>query len=940
MKKLLAVFFLLHVVCITGHASIDFTNYNAHIILTKDSSQIVLNNADKVTGWSEFSIVKNFVRTPVHMWAEKYTRSVPIGKSSSQTPGTNLIIANSNAIAYAPVMGGFDNTEKAALIETVRTDRNAFEYCCKNTSNALANGLKNNSNTLTGVLCAGSILAQSTSNAITSCSKNTSNALIYGIKNNSNVIVGIDINTVVDANALVRSTSHAFLYCCENINNAFNSAIKIYDTHKVYSSDTLEQNLVFFKNGFTVNSQKTLSINTSIPVTGNINLNDTGMIHLDSDLYMGSNAYLTNGGDLDGNGYSLVLSCSFSIPENKQLHIVSDTIINGHGTTLYLEPHARIVVDHGVTLTLKNMRIKNTRNSLANPIIRPIGHDACVALQDVELALADDFIFRDGQLFIHDDVLVTGSSKFSYRSSQASYICNSGTLGFDKNTTFFYYPSSSDNYLIHMQSETASMYFDGATLLTTHTGMRLSKGMLYLDNNVTLRSRAETKMGLLTGVASKDQGGVNCQSISWSPDGKYLAVGTNQNPGGGEDDRAREVRVYRFDTAVTPTLVGVASRDQGAVASVYAVSWSPDGKYLAVGTSVGAVPDVPRSLVGLGDALQVYRFDTTATPTLVGVAGKELGVAAVKTLDWRPDGKHLAIGTDIAPLFPDLYVSGLDELRVYSFDGNLLTGVVSKNQGETVHSVSWNPDGKHLAIGIDGGSSAPAHNNIGVGEELRVYRFDTSSTQTLFGVDGKNQGGDHVYDLDWSPDGQYVAIGTGGNPILPVDGSPDGGVYYGHELRVYRFDGSSLSGVASSNTWIMYSLSWSPDGSYIAIGRASNGFLRIYRFDGAALNYLSDFNKPQNIADVQSVFWRPDGKYIAIATNAGPGVPDVEDTGIATGHELRVYEVGYQFDTTGQSYDKGIVFGDSLQTDGDLNVQVLAGAHVKIAGSVLDDSSF
>ena len=652
MKRLFGVFFRVGIVSFVGFvslifmardicASINFANYNGHIVLNKNSDRLVLTNAQKVTGWSEFSIVKNFGPLSSDTWRENYPSSFVLSPGGSILPTNNLVISNSNAIACASTREGFSGTEKENILEHIRNTSNAFTYCCKNSSNSLRYGIKNNSN----VLLLSKRLVRTNSNAFVYCCKNTSNALAYNLKNNSNTVVSfLEEGVSVIDEQLWRTNSNAFVYCCKNSSNAFKHAIKIYDDHKIYTSDSTEQNYVFFKNGFTIGVHKTLVLNTPVPVTGNINLQDLGIIELQNDLYLGSNAYLTNGGIIDGNGYSLVLSCSFSIPENKQLHIVSDTIINGHGTTLYLEPHARIVVDNNVTLTLKNIRIKNTRNNLANPIIRPTGHRARVALQDVEFALADDFIFRDGQLFIHDDVLVTGSSKFSYRSSQVSYICDSGTLGFDKNTTFFYYPCTPDNSLINLHSKTASIYLDGATLLTTHTGMRLSKGMLCLDNNVTLSSVGQTLFSniSLSPITSRTCGEwIN--SVAWSPDGKYVAIG-GEVPESGHD----ELEVYRFDGLHLSTNP-IAVRHFGY--AVRSVAWSLDGKYLAIG---GHVP------TGDQNEVQVYSFDGSNLSVLP-ITTRDYGLA-VRSVAWSPDGKYLAVGGS------EPTVSS-DEIQVYRFDG-------------------------------------------------------------------------------------------------------------------------------------------------------------------------------------------------------------------------------------------------------------------------------
>ncbi len=612
----------------------------------------------------------------------------------------------------------------------------------------------------------------------------------------------------------------------------------------------------------------------------------------------------------------------FYIPENRQVHVTEDTLIDGNGQTLELERDARIVVDHGVTLTLRNMRIKSMRNSLSNPIIRPTGHDAIVALQDVELALADDFIFRDGHLFIHDDVLISGTHTFSYRSTQTSYICNGATLGFDKGSTFWYYPSSQDNHLIQMLGDVsgggssgvsnASMYFDGATLLTTHTGMRLSNGVLCLDNNVTLSSAANTRFTSLTEVAIENvftttfaqYDGV--KDAVWSPDGKYLAVGVNRGSIIGS-----ELQVYRFDES-TSTLTLVDHKDDG-IDTALTLDWSPDGKYLAVGT--GTDPAISEPGITSGDELQIFKFDAL-TQTLAGVTSINEG-ADVMAVSWSPDGKYLVVGTPTSATYSDSGITSGDELQIFRFDASvkMLTGVASINEGIRVRSVSWNFDDKYIAVGTDVGPSY-SDSGINAGDELQVFRFDVS-TGTLSGVESRNED-ISVLGIAWSPNGKHLAVGQGGNQVL----------------KVYTFNSltETFTGVVTINSVIILTVAWSPDGHYIMVGGWNNQ-QRVYRFDGATLT-LVWFNT-LSVSPTNYIAWRPDGHYLAMVTRAFASASTPPSYA-----EIHIYRVNYASEIASQGLNNGIIFGDSSQAGGlgNLDVQVLGGSYIEVNGIVVDDS--
>ena len=362
----------------------------------------------------------------------------------------------------------------------------------------------------------------------------------------------------------------------------------------------------------------------------------------------------------------------------------------------------------------------------------------------------------------------------------------------------------------------------------------------------------------LTAVTSVNPGDAeendNVNTISWSPDGHYLAVGGSINSSTGDD-----LYIYYFDR-ISQTLQQVDSVNPGGGTqsdTVLTVAWSHDGHYLAVGGSINS---------STGDDLYIYSFDRISqTLQQVDSVNPGEGTQAddVYTVAWSPDGKYLAMGGRF------INSSTADNLYLYYFDriSQTLQQVDSVNpgggtQGDQVFTVAWAPDGKYLAVG---GSI-----NGSTGDDLYLYYFDRG-TQKLQQVDSVNPGGgtqaDQVSTVAWSPDGQYLAIG----------GSIAG--YSNDDLYLYYFDRGTqkLQQVDSVNPGggavsdVVAAVAWSPDGQYLAMTGGINypalENVYLYYFDRGLqkLQQVDSINPGGGTIDfMDTIAWSPDGQYLAM----------------------------------------------------------------------------
>jgi hypothetical protein len=67
----------------------------------------------------------------------------------------------------------------------------------------------------------------------------------------------------------------------------------------------------------------------------------------------------------------------------------------------------------------------------------------------------------------------------------SSTIAQKAMLMFDVNTTLSYDPPVADRDLLYMTDGTSALFLNACTVHSTATGLRLTRGFLFLDNGVT-----------------------------------------------------------------------------------------------------------------------------------------------------------------------------------------------------------------------------------------------------------------------------------------------------------------------------------------------------------------------------------------------------------------------------------------------------------------------
>ncbi len=261
---------------------------------------------------------------------------------------------------------------------------------------------------------------------------------------------------------------------------------------------------------------------------------------------------------------------------------------------------------------------------------------------------------------------------------------------------------------------------------------------------------------------------------------------------------------------------------QNALNVVYTVDWSSDNLYVAAGTAWQST----------GSELRVYSFNGSAFTLAADIHPINPVPGNLYDLAWSSAGGppyYLAVAT-------------ANDLRAFQFtptSGLVQTGI--QYNGPAFHAVSWHPSGTIVA----GGAFTLPY----------VAVFSLSTSGALSVISTYTSGGGVVSDaLSFDYTGSYLAVGTNVS---------------GQQLQLFSWNGTSLTLITSANTGgTVYGLTWSPDGTLIAIGLANQ--LQIYGFNRTtqSLTQIPSYTVSGFSSFINSISWSSDGNFIALTVYA------------------------------------------------------------------------
>jgi len=486
---------------------------------------------------------------------------------------------------------------------------------------------------------------------------------------------------------------------------------------------------------------------------------------------------------------------------------------------------------------------------------------ARLILEDATLTVSNSF----GQYFLSGALVINGESVFENKETdtmKALYISAFGDDGWlalspgskltVKGNGGVVYKNITAGNLDFSQGEAYFAFQDGGKFLFEND-LDLNQNVAPFDFVSSILRSTKGSLSSSTTLVSVDHG-ATVSGICWSSNGVYLAaVGAASGLVTGTTGR-----IYTFDGATLNELAG-ARMQHGGVSTVRSVVFSPDFKWLATGGDVA-------SSIGTN----IYSFDGAAITTTPFGGQKNYG-QTVYSVDWTRGGLLWNVAGLNAP--------GFYNCRVYNFNGCGLAQDMAASFtafGADAYATSWNPDSIHFAVGgADTGGDSLA--------DVKLYSYDPSLNILNELPAGRVNHGAPVYSLRFHPSGRYLAIGGG----IGIDS---------YSVRVYSFDGNGLNeilGCRVNHGASIYTVVWSTDGQYLAIGGEAgsggvygNPQVRIYKFNGTSLTEITGCQIIHGAA-VYSLAWSSCNCELALG-------------GARTADNLttRVYNLNYDYDSS------------------------------------------
>jgi hypothetical protein len=184
-----------------------------------------------------------------------------------------------------------------------------------------------------------------------------------------------------------------------------------------------------------------------------------------------------------GTGATLILGPQTTVEVGESstlaetLYFEGNAVLNGKGKVLELAPSASLILRPGASLLIDNITLRGVSGSQ----IICMDNSCTMSIGDVVWEQDDDFSFTNGSIYVKGLWDIKGTSTFGFRTSRPLDVSRFGTIYLDEGMTFSYSPPVDNRDLVRFENDRAKLILNNATLMSTTTGLRLTKGTMIVD---------------------------------------------------------------------------------------------------------------------------------------------------------------------------------------------------------------------------------------------------------------------------------------------------------------------------------------------------------------------------------------------------------------------------------------------------------------------------
>lgn len=197
------------------------------------------------------------------------------------------------------------------------------------------------------------------------------------------------------------------------------------------------------------------------------------------------------------------ISTSAKISLNSQLSfvgtmtIVGDLVLDGSGNVLDMSGGGTIYIQDNSVLRLKNVYLE----SLQNNSIVFLGDNARIIIDNSSVDLGSNVVFGTGSILFEHTVDILGTYTFFYQSTQTSTVADESKVHVSNGVRLVLSRNPISNAQpLYFANATSTLHLDNVTLVIGNSGATIARGIMLIDNSVSLDIKSTTSAnGLILG---------------------------------------------------------------------------------------------------------------------------------------------------------------------------------------------------------------------------------------------------------------------------------------------------------------------------------------------------------------------------------------------------------------------------------------------------------